>query len=181
MEDNFLARFFNNILKLLYKNIQTLFPLHFFGILSLGHTHFYRTATNEVRFSRCPIQGRLFDIFIGTRRNHMGIKKTERLLRIRECATRYKEGKSIIEIAQSLNITEKQVQSVLDEALFYGLISERRKEDFFLFSKKMISTIKDQLNISDKDIIQLIKEDEDSMKLKVIRHNGEQASINNDQ
>ena len=45
----------------------------------------------------------------------------------------------------------------------------------------MISTIKDQLNISDKDIIQLIKEDEDSMKLKVIRHNGEQASINNDQ
>lgn len=111
----------------------------------------------------------------------MAIKKTERLLRLRECATRYKEGKSIIEIAQSLNITEKQVQSALDEALFYGLISERRKEDFFLFSKKMISTIKDQLNISDKDIIQLIKEDEDSMKLKVIRHNGEQASINNDQ
>ena len=111
----------------------------------------------------------------------MAIKKTERLLRIRECATRYEEGKSIIEIAQSLSITEKQVQNALDEAQFYGLIREKREENFFLFSKKMISTIKDKLNISDKDIIQLIKEDENNITLKVIRHNEEQASSDNGQ
>ena len=111
----------------------------------------------------------------------MAIKKTEHLLRIRECATRYKEGKSIIEIAQSLSITEKQVQNALDEAQFYGLIREKREENFFLFSKKMISTIKDKLNISDKDIIQLIKEDENNITLKVIRHNEEHASSDNGQ
>ena len=95
--------------------------------------------------------------------------KAELVRRIRDCANLYQEGKSPLVIAKTLNITDKQVTSALKDAESYGMITfEARKDNCYCPKRKLLDAIRDELNIGDKDIVELTTENHDRLILRVI-------------
>ncbi len=106
--------------------------------------------------------------------------KAELVRRIRDCANLYQEGKSTLEIAKFLDITEKQVMSALKDAESYGLITlETRNNNCYCRSKKFIDAIINQLSLSRNDIVELISENSDSLTLRVIYRDSRNSSETN--
>ena len=107
-------------------------------------------------------------------------KKAELFRRIRACANMYQEGKSTLEIAKTLNITDNQVISALKDAESFGMITfEARNDNCYCRSRKLLDAIITQLELTEDDVVELISENNDSLTLRVIYRRSRNSSETN--